>query len=494
MVSTDSGVPTCRKLAISVYSQFWLLGAIWLSAFLVSVDYTALNVALPTLAADFDVGTSEVSWTALAYMLVMVALTPVTGHVINRLGYLRALVCGLAIFAGGSLASALASTFWLLVVMRAVQGIGASVMFVIGPVIIKTLFPERAHDRAFAVYSTGSTTGLCAGPAIGGQLTDMFGWHAVFLFNLPVVMIALALLQIAQRETSNAKGQASHPGTRMPHPVTVSLAFLSLLTLLVALNQGQEWGWSSSSITTLFLTSGVALIALVLMERQTTARVIDRELFVSSDFSVSAIIFLLLLIVFGGSVFLMPFYFAWLRKLNTSTVGHLLIIQPIAAILVSNLAGFCFVGAARRSLCLVGISLLFAGVAMFAIMDRDMPLMIAIAALFLMGAGAGLYYPTLIQTSMANVPSHLAASAASLQTTVRVLAQLLGVVLFETIFSQLYPSALDTKRAAGAVGATLDAMQSAFHAVFWCGAMIAVLALLPAFMLARSSRSSDAMN
>jgi MFS family permease len=128
-----------------------LLGAIWLSAFLVSVDYTALNVVLPTLAADFAIGTSRVSWTALSYMLVMVALTLVTGPVINRLGYLRALTCGLAVFAAASLSSALSSTFWLLVVMRGVQGIGASVMFVIGPFTIEPCFrnaPMTAHSRS----------------------------------------------------------------------------------------------------------------------------------------------------------------------------------------------------------------------------------------------------------------------------------------------------------------------------------------------------------
>src|SRR5689334_88857 len=94
-----------------------LLGAIWLSAFLVSLDYTAVGVALPTLAADFGVGSSAVSWTALAYMLVMVAFMLPSGPVINRLGYIRALSCGLALFAAASLATALTTTFWFLVAM-----------------------------------------------------------------------------------------------------------------------------------------------------------------------------------------------------------------------------------------------------------------------------------------------------------------------------------------------------------------------------------------
>jgi EmrB/QacA subfamily drug resistance transporter len=462
-----------------------LLGAIWLSAFLVSVDYTALNVALPTLAADFGIGTSRVSWTALSYMLIMVALTLVTGPVINRLGYLRALTCGLGVFAAASLVSALASTFWLLVVMRGVQGIGASVMFVIGPFTIRTLFPERAHDRAFAVYSTGPVAGLCAGPALGGLLTELFGWEGVFLFNLPAVTLALVLLLSAKRETLDAKEQALRAGAPAPHPITVSLAFLGLLMLLLALNRGQEWGWGSLIIITLFLCFGVTLAGVVLMERRAAAPLLDPRIFAARDFSVSALMFFLLLMVFGGSVFLMPFYFEWLRNMNTSLVGHLMTIQPIGTILISNLAGFCFAGITRRSRCLVGVLLLVAGVAMFAIIDREAPVPTLIVALFLMGAGAGLYFPTLIQAGVADLPSHLAASAASLQTAVRVLAQLFGVILFETIFSQLYP--LDNQRTASAIGVEPEAMQFAFHFVFWCGVGIAALAFLPAFVLGRAT-------
>ncbi len=148
-----------------------LLGAIWLSGFLVSLDYTAVNIALPTLSAEFGVGTSAISWIALSYMLVMVALTLPAGAVIGRLGYPSALTWSLALFAAASLASALASSLWLLVVLRAIQGIGAAVMFAIGPAMIKTMFSRESRSRAFAIFSTAPTAGLCAGPAIGGELT-----------------------------------------------------------------------------------------------------------------------------------------------------------------------------------------------------------------------------------------------------------------------------------------------------------------------------------
>lgn len=463
-----------------------LIGAIWLAGFLVSIDYTALNVALPTLAASFAVGTSAVSWVALVYMLVIVALTPVTGHVIARVGSRPALVGGLAVFAAASLASAAAPNLAVLVAMRALQGIGASVMFVIGPALIKTEVAKAAQDRAFAVYSTGPTAGLCAGPAIGGQLTAMFSWHAVFLFNLPVVVLTLILLRWAGRQTRDANGQGSLSEAPMPRLAVVACAVGSLSALLLALNQGEEWGWRSPCILALFCASGIGGVAVAALERGAATPLFDREVLRSKDFAAAAAAFLLVLGVFGGNTFLLPFYFEWLRKADPASVGHLLAIQPVATIIISNLAGWCFAATSRRRLCLIGIVLFAAGVAIFAAAGRDDPLLVPIAGLCLMGSGAGLYYPSLMQASMAGVPGRLAAPAASLQTAVRVLAQLLGVVVFETIFARLYPAALDLGHA-DAVGASRAPIQLAFHWMFWCGTAIAALALLPAFQLGRAT-------
>ncbi len=132
-----------------------------------------------------------------------------------------------------------------------------------------------------------------------------------------------------------------------------------------------------------------------------------------------------------------------------------------------------------------------AGAAVLAVADREALVAVPMVALVLMGAGAGLYYPTLIQLGMANVPGDLAPSASSLQATVRVLAQLIGVVLFETIFSQIFPTALHVDLAAAAEGATLVSMQSAFHAVFACATVIALAALVPAMMLGRPPGSPE---
>ncbi len=222
---------------------------------------------------------------------------------------------------------------------------------------------------------------------------------------------------------------------------------------------------------------------MVALERRATAPLIDRTLLGTVDFVATGMVFLPLLVVFGGSVFLVPFYFEWLRKDGTDVLGRVLMIQPLATIAVSTIAGFLFPTMSRRTLCFAGIALFVAGVASFAVSSRDASLAGPVAALALMGAGMGLTYPTLLQLGMAGVPDHLAASASGLQATARSLAQLLGVVFFETVFAGLFPTALHADLAAVASGPALIDMARAFHVVFLLGTVLAVMAIVPAMLL-----------
>jgi EmrB/QacA subfamily drug resistance transporter len=467
-----------------------LLGAVWLGAFLVSLDYTALNVALPTLATDFGVGTSRVSWIVIGYMLSLTSLTPLAGHVINRCGHVRALSVALVVFAAASLASALAPDLRVLVGMRTLQGIGASVLYVIGPFVVRTATTEDVRDRAFALYATAPTAGLCTGPAIGGLLTDCFGWRAVFLVNLPMAALAFALLRWAAR-TAPAAAQRPRAPAPTPDLATAALGTAGLAMLLVALDQGQEWGWSSLPIGTLLGAATVALVAVVVRERHASHPLLDPRLFAVRDFTVSALAFLPLLVVFGGGVFLMPFYFEWLGGLRPAQVGHLLLIPPVATILAATATGFLLSGVDRRLVCLLGIVSFITGVALFASLARDASPAMQATALFVMGAGGGLYYPTLIQVGLASVPSELAAQAASLQSGVRVLGQMLGVVVFESILSHADPSVLDAAGRSLASTGSSTLLESAFRSAFWCGSMIAALALPVACLLLRPVRSVE---
>ena len=467
-----------------------LLGAIWISAFLVSLDYSAVTVALPTIAGRFGVGTSLVSWVSISYMLVTISLLLLCGPFIRRIGYQRALFLGLTLFAIGAAASAFAPSLWVLILMRALQGFGATIMVVIGPALIKTsLLPDR-HTRSFAIYSTAPMAGLLVGPALGGELVYLFGWQSVFFIVLPFCAVALLL----SRSIDGAAGiytektmESSPPP--VANPGLVILAVISLVALVVALNQGYEWGWTSPPILSLIAVGVIVGTACAVLNNRATVPLVDRRILAATDYVPACLILFLILLVFGGFVFLLPFYFQWLRNFGTGTVGAILATQPLATIAVSVLAGYLLANVERRTLCFAGLSLCVLGIVVFAVTPYTALILLPIGGLVLIGAGMGLYFPVLMQMSMAKVPSELAASASSLQAALRIMAQMLGVVIFETVFSQLYPEALNAKQADSATGAQLDLMQTAFHATFWFSLLLAVLAVFYSLRLSRAPRS-----
>jgi hypothetical protein len=326
-------------------------------------------------------------------------------------------------------------------------------MFAIGPAIIKTMFQSRTHSRTFAVFSTAPTAGLCGGPALGGQLTSMFGWEAIFLLSLAAALLAIGLvLSVSAHGTLQAR-QDAPPASQRVNLASVALASAGLLALVLGLNQGQEWSWTSPPILLLLAGSVVASGLLVLEERRCSTPIVDAALIASPGFLHAGAVLFLVLVAFGGG----------LMRWETS----------------------------RRALCSVGVSLFVMGLGVFVVAGGQAGLSVFVVGLCLMGAGQALFYPALMQVSMAGVPDHLAASASGLQASTRSLAQLLGIVLFETVFSGIFPTAQDAEAAAVANGAALLDMQFAFRAVFCLGVGFALAAVLLAMTLVDTPKSSS---
>ncbi|MCA8881558.1 MAG: MFS transporter [Rhodobacteraceae bacterium] len=446
---------------------------VWLSIFLVSLDFSAINVALPTLTAYFHASTSGVSWASIAYMLSMVTLLPVSGFLIARIGPGRSLTLGLAVFAAASAGAALSGSLALLGALRAIQGCGAAIMYVIGPVLIRSCFPDLQQKRAFALYATGSFTGLVAGPVVGGAFTEAFGWQAVFWMNLPMSAVAFVLARVFFGRTPSGAEPLSR---RMPRPISVAGLSLSVGALVLALNQGQEWGWRSLPILTLFGLGAAAAAAVWAAEQSAQVRLVDAQILDAGGFVTATLIIAAVSAGMGGLNFVLPFYFEWFRGLDTDAMGRTVSILPLATVATSILLGLLPSGPAARTQCIAGLVAVLAGYGALIVADHATPVPALLAALALVGCGIGLTLPALLHASLLQVPPDLVAPAGSAQATLRVLSQLLGLVAFETILSQLSPGTFTGAPRSGAVPAD---MQSGFHAVFICGALLA-LAAVPA--------------
>lgn len=449
-----------------------VVGATWLAAFLVSLDYTALNVALPSLGRAEHAGTSAIAWTAMAYMLTTVALLPVAGQTLGRFGYRRSLLGALAVFLVASLACALAPNLWCLIGGRALQGCGAAVMMVVGQASVARFVPEAAQRRAYAIFATGPVAGMCAGPALGGLLTAAFGWQAVFLINIPLTGIAMILCRSLGSERDD------EAASRLPSLAVLVPVVGGLAALILAVNKGQEWGWTSPPVLALMAVALLLLALFGLAERRAARPLVDRTLLHSRNFRGSALVFVLVLFTYGGLIFLLPFYLEWFGGLSTAVTGQLLVALPLSTLAASSAAGFLPESIPPRALGAGGLVLVAFGIGLLGLFDPGAGVPSLLGAFVLIGLGMGMVYPATMHLGMSGLPRSLAASASGTQTMIRVMAQMLGVAVLESVFSQIDPAVLEGGRHNGG---TVDAsLALAFRVVLVLGAGITLLGLMPA--------------
>jgi hypothetical protein len=262
----------------------------------------------------------------------------------------------------------------------------------------------------------------------------------------------------------------------MPRPVSVAGLSLSAGALVLALNQGKEWGWESPPILALFGLGAAATAAVWAAERSAQVRLVDPRILDAGGFLTATLVIAAVSAGMGGINFVLPFYFEWFRGLDTDAMGRVLSVLPLATVATSILLGLLPSGPAARSQGFAGLLALVAGYGALVLADHATPLPALLAALALVGCGVGLTLPALLHVSLLQVPPDLVAPAGSAQATLRVLSQLLGLVTFETILSQLVPGAFTGAARAAAPPA---GMVAGFHAVFLCGALLA-LAAVPA--------------
>lgn len=266
-------IPPFRRLPPAI-----AVAALGISSFMITLDATALHVALPTIANDLGAGLSALQWIANAYTLVFAGLLLSSGALSDRLGARTVFLWALVLFVGASALCGLAPTTEILIAARAIQGIGAAAILPSSMALLVDAFPDsKARTRALGSWSAISAIALVAGPLLGGFLAGTVGWRAIFLINLPVGILALA---------AAAAAVGSPPRQRRAFdPAGQFLGIVALGALVFAATEGKELGWSSSVIAGALALGIVASIALVLAERRHVDPMLPPVLFRSRAFT-----------------------------------------------------------------------------------------------------------------------------------------------------------------------------------------------------------------
>jgi EmrB/QacA subfamily drug resistance transporter len=441
----------------------WLvLGICCMSLFIVGLDNTIVNVALPTMRTDLHASVSGLQWTIDAYTLVLASLLIFAGSMADRLGRARIFKVGLALFTFGSLLCSVAPSVGLLVAARVVQAIGGSMLNPVAMSIIRNTFTDP-RERAQAIGVWGGVIGLsmALGPVLGGALVEGIGWRSIFWVNVPVGLLAIAL-------TARFVAESRAPKPRRPDPVGQVLMLVFLASLISAIIEAPDAGWVSPQTLGLFGVAVAALVALLTYEPRRRDPLIDLRFFRSAPFSGATAIAVSAFVALSGFLFLNTLYLQEARGLSPLEAG--LYILPMAAmtVVVGPLSGR-FVGRVgpRPSLLLGGLGITVSALLLTGL-EPSTPHGRLVLAYVVFGIGFGAVNPPITNTAVSGMPPAQAGVAAAVASTSRQVGASLGIALIGAV--------------AVAGAGSPRALAAASHVGWWiiagCGVLVLALGAL----------------
>jgi EmrB/QacA subfamily drug resistance transporter len=441
----------------------WLVLAICCSSlFVVGLDNTIVNVALPTIHTDLHASVSQLQWVVDAYTLVVASLLILGGATADRLGRARIFKIGLALFTAGSLLCSIAPSVELLIAFRMLQAIGGAMLNPVAMSIIRNTFTD-ANERAQAIGIWGGVIGLsmALGPVLGGVLVEGIGWRSIFWVNVPVGLAAIAL-------TARYVAESRAPHPRRPDPVGQVLVFTLLASVTYAIIEAPGAGWLSVQTLGLFALALAALVGLIGYERRREDPLIELRFFRSAPFSGATVIAVTTFVALSGFLFLNTLYLQQARGLSPLTAGLWMLPMAATTAIVGPLTGRVIgrVGA-RPSLVLGGVGVGISGLMLTGLTDTTSQAWLT-AAYVIFGIGFASVNPPITNTAVSGMPPAQAGVAAAIASTSRQTGTALGIAIAGAL--------------AVPAGGAPAALAAASHTGWWiiaaCGAIVVALALL----------------
>jgi len=407
-----------------------------LCAFLVSLDFNIVNVALPTISSQFHIDLNMVSWVAVIYLMMIASLVPFAGNLCDLIGFRRVYPFGLLLFGVSSLVCGLSPNIYVLIAARAVQGIGASVL-TLTPALFAARFRADQCARALSFLAISQSLGMCIGPSLGGVITQFLRWEWVFYINIPFCLVALYWSRNALKPA--AAPAKEKEGRKSFDFAGGLLGFISLSSLLYALSSGQKTGWTSGTVLALLGISVVSGIAFFIRERQASCPVIRLSLFAHPPFAVATVCLLLVLAVVSGTAFLLPFNLENIVKMSPGMVGMVILGYPVVMALTAYQVPRLKKRIGVQLLLLIGTIALFISMLLYASITPRTPAWLVVLYNGCRGLGFGLFYPLVMHRIVAGGNKQERGMASAILYLVMSIGALAGVRLFQTtqtLFSQ----------------------------------------------------------
>jgi EmrB/QacA subfamily drug resistance transporter len=455
-----------------------VLGICCMSLFIVGLDSTIVNVALPSIGRELHASVSGLQWTIDAYALVLASLLMFSGSTADRIGRRKTFQAGLAVFTVGSLLCSLAPGLGWLVAFRMIQAVGGSMLNPVAMSIITNTFTDPA-ERARAIGVWGGVFGLSValGPVVGGALVDSVGWRGIFWVNIPVGIAAIVLTALFVPESRATR-------YRRPDPVGQVLVIVLLASLTYAIIEGPASGWASPKILFFFGLALAALIMFLAWEPRRDDPLIDPRFFRSAPFSGATATAVTAFAAMGGFLFLNTLYLQDVRGFSPLAAGLYLLPMAATMAVCAPLAGRIVASrGARIPLVIAGLALIAGGLLLTRLTDTAGAGFLVISYM-VFGAGFGLVNAPITNAAVSGMPRQQAGVAAGVASTSRQVGTALGVAVMGSVLSGNLHGPMRT----GFVAAS----QLGWWIVAACGAIVLILGIITTGPWARRTAARTA--
>ncbi len=422
-----------------------------MAVIVIANDFSAINVALPTMEGDFDTNINTIQWVVNAYALTFGVMIVTGGRLADMFGRRNAFFLGTAIFASMSALGGAAQTETWLIATRTLMGIGGALMW---PAILGMTFailPEEKAGLAGGIILGAAGLGNAIGPLIGGVLTDLASWRWIFFLNVPISIFAVAVTYflVHVEEPESDERQIDYAG--------ITALSLGLVSLLVALDQVDDWGWGDPKVIGLLAIAVVAMLAFVPIERRAGKHaLVPREVMSNESFTASCLAILFMSATFFAALLYLPQLME--KQLGYSPLQAGVGLLPFLGVfaVVSFIAGPLYNRLGAKPLAVFGAACITIAPFIFSLVDSGSGYASLVPGMVVLGLGVGSFYPTATTAGVTSVDDSQTSLAGGIVYMFQIAGGSIGLGLTTTVFSAAIPPFVDGIQAAFRLDAALS--------------------------------------
>jgi EmrB/QacA subfamily drug resistance transporter len=410
--------------------KWWTLGAVAFGLFMIMLDNTIVNVALPSIQRDLHIGISELEWVFNGYALTFGVLMLTGGKLADLMGRRSIFIAGLVIFTVASLFCGLATSAGWLIGARVVQGVGSALMNPATLSIITATFPPRQRGMAIGIWAGVSAMALAIGPLAGGLITQHLNWNWIFFINVPIGILAILVTRIVVDESRDTSAEQ-----RLDLPGLLSSG-IALFALTYGLIEANTYGWTSGRILGLFTLAAIGLLVFIVLEMRQRAPMLDLSLFKNGTFAGANTVMLLVGLAMFGVFFYNSLFIQNILGYSAVQTGASFLPMTVLIILVAPLAGKYSDRVGSRWLMGFGMLLLAASLFIFSRLDEASTFWNILPGLLVGGFGMALVMTPTTAAAMGSVPVDKAGVGSAVLNSGRQVGGALGIAVMGAIIAE----------------------------------------------------------